>query len=220
MAARAKCEISAEALSALMKRTVPSLKDAAYKNEDTLYVVMKYHGFLKECVRLTDRLSKVDLKYAAQKNYEISTTNAELFASAINGAFRHCIRKRTVDGTRTNKRVNEIIKLHEEKTAASAKLKMEDLFDSPASDSKKRPRSSSSIEADDRALPVKVKQEMSPGQIHKLYHGQSPTAAMRESWNKVLGFNLWKSSGPLQIRRRETYTNLLQYRKPLFSLFS
>jgi len=181
---RAKNTLTVDATKGLLKKHVETIKDGAYKHDDTLFVVAHYNNFLVALAERTDRVAKLVMKEAVQHVFEISSPNAETFAAGIARAFRYCQSKRVIDGSRTHKEVLNV-------KGAFQKRELFEESPTPAVSFASSSFESPTKRTEDE-LPVK-KPKLSPGGIYKLYHCASPTPAMRAQWAKeVQGLESWK----------------------------
>jgi hypothetical protein len=180
---RAKNTLTVDATRGLLKQHVETIKDGAYKHDDTLYIVAHYNAFLVALAERTDRVAKLAMKEAVQHAFEISSSNAETFAAGIARAFRYCQSKRVIDGSRTPKEVLAV---------KDALVRRELFVCSPTpAPSFASSRFDSPTKGTEGDLPSK-KPKLSPGGIYKLYHCVSPTPAMRAQWSKVQGLESWE----------------------------
>lgn len=90
---RAKCELTLDLCSLLLKTHVKTLDDTAYKSEDLDIVVKKYVGFLSAIAKHTDRVGKDLVAGAARDVFGSSKAVAEAFGVAMKGALSHCMSK-------------------------------------------------------------------------------------------------------------------------------
>jgi len=168
MAFCAKSKVTEGHLASLLKEHVHSLAGETYRNNDTTFLCTEYYEFLKGVAAVTPRLNKVPLANATEAVFGIHPRDAQCFATAMHGAFRHATGGKMTNGTRTSKFVLGI-----RDAAKGVELPVK--------------RGTPVKEEEQSPPPKRCKVERpdvdSPGtSIFKMYNGKSPSAAQRKDW--------------------------------------
>lgn len=170
-------------IKVLLRENLPPTIDYAWKCDDVVYLIEHYEKFLCAVAGQSDRLNKNVLVDAILGSYEISKRQGQLFADAVVAAFRHCRRKKVSDGTRTAPAILRV----KEAMGLETRLPIEDRQKAETKQPnsvKQEQRSSMFDSPPPKDQPPKRARLDSPGSIHKLYHGASPTPTMRSKWAK------------------------------------
>ena len=112
MMARAKCSLSDQVCSNLLKVHVAGLKDEKYLSSDLEVIVRNYQELLVSLAAVTPRLNGSVMKRAARELFPDSPSTVNMFCDRIVDAFKYCAGKASMctNGSKLSSPVQAVVK--------------------------------------------------------------------------------------------------------------